>query len=112
MEFEILASVAMTAQSSPAKRDKGLAAIDEALAVREAMGLHPRNKVELASALDISKQALSTWAKVPPARALAIEQLLGVPRTILRPDIFGPHKGRYRYSVRVDQDRAHGGRRT
>jgi hypothetical protein len=90
--------------------DQGLVLIEEALAVRDAMGLHPRNKVELAAALSISKQALSIWRRVPPARVLAVEQLLDIPRTVLRPDIFGPHKGRYRYRVRVGAGRTHGGR--
>lgn len=102
-----LTSTAATSQPR-GERDQGLIVIEEALAVREAMGLHPRNKVELAQALSISKQALSTWDRVPPARVLAIEKLLDIPRTVLRPDIFGPHKGRYR--VRVKPGRAHGGR--
>lgn len=105
-----LSTASVATRSETTKTDQGIAIIEEALAVREAMGLHPRNKVELAGALGISKQALSTWAKVPPARVLVIEQLLDIPRTVLRPDIFGPHKGRYRYRVRVGTGRTHGGR--
>lgn len=105
-----LSTVSAVTKAEATKPDQGIVVIEEALAVREAMGLHPRNKVELATALGISKQALSTWVRVPPARVLVIERLLEIPRTVLRPDIFGPHKGRYRYRVRVEPGRTYGGR--
>jgi DNA-binding transcriptional regulator YdaS (Cro superfamily) len=38
----------------------------------------------------ITPQAVSQWDRVPPARVLTIEELTGISRHELRPDIFGP----------------------
>ncbi|WP_336810908.1 Cro/CI family transcriptional regulator [Bosea sp. MMO-172] len=46
--------------------------------------------VSLARHLGISSQAVSQWKRVPPGRALAVEQLSGVSRHDLRPDLYGP----------------------
>ena len=43
----------------------------------------------LALQLDISKQAVHQWKKVPAMRARAVEEITGIPREDLRPDIFG-----------------------
>lgn len=43
---------------------------------------------ELAKRLGISPAAVSTWKKVPWNRARAVERVTGVPREVLRPDIF------------------------
>lgn len=43
----------------------------------------------LADLLGVSKQAVHQWRKVPVARAKEIEQITGIPREELRPDIFG-----------------------
>jgi DNA-binding transcriptional regulator YdaS (Cro superfamily) len=45
---------------------------------------------KLAAALDISAQAISQWDEVPPLRVLAVEQVSGVPRHELRPDLYPP----------------------
>jgi DNA-binding transcriptional regulator YdaS (Cro superfamily) len=44
----------------------------------------------LAAAFDISPQAVNKWrwSVVPPDRVLTLEQLSGVPRTELRPDLY------------------------
>jgi DNA-binding transcriptional regulator YdaS (Cro superfamily) len=45
-----------------------------------------RNK--LARQLGISREAVSQWQVVPLGRCLTVEQLTGVPRHELRPDLF------------------------
>jgi DNA-binding transcriptional regulator YdaS (Cro superfamily) len=44
----------------------------------------------LARALKITHPAIMGWKRVPAERALAIEAITGVPRTMLRPDIYPP----------------------
>lgn len=45
----------------------------------------------LARALgDLTPQAISQWKVVPPDRVLKVEEITGVSRHKLRPDIFGP----------------------
>lgn len=48
----------------------------------------PRTKV--AGHLGITPQAISQWERVPVMHVLKIEQLTGVPRHELRPDIYPP----------------------
>lgn len=44
----------------------------------------------LADALGISPQAVGAWRlrKIPAERVLDIERITGVPRTVLRPDLY------------------------
>ena len=42
----------------------------------------------LAKPLGITEQAVSQWDEVPPLRVLAVEQVSGVPRHELRPDLY------------------------
>lgn len=42
----------------------------------------------IASPLGITVQAVSQWDEVPPLRVLAVEQVSGVPRHELRPDLY------------------------
>lgn len=42
----------------------------------------------LARSLGISQPAVSSWKRVPSDRVLAVEALTGVPRSILRPDLY------------------------
>lgn len=42
----------------------------------------------IAKPLGISEQAVSQWDEVPPLRVLAVEQVSGVPRHELRPDLY------------------------
>lgn len=44
----------------------------------------------LAEKLSIKSQAISQWDRVPVGRVLTIEELSGIPRTELRPDIYPP----------------------
>lgn len=39
-------------------------------------------------ALGVSPQAVSQWSRVPPNRVIALENLSGVPRHRIRPDIY------------------------
>jgi DNA-binding transcriptional regulator YdaS (Cro superfamily) len=43
---------------------------------------------KLARPLGISAQAILQWQEVPPLRVLAVEQISGVPRHELRPDLY------------------------
>jgi TorA maturation chaperone TorD len=42
----------------------------------------------LARGLGISQPAVSNWQRIPAERVLAVEALTGVPRTVLRPDLY------------------------
>lgn len=46
--------------------------------------------IDLAKTLQVSPQAISQWVRVPVTHVLKIEQLTGVPRHELRPDIYPP----------------------
>ncbi|TKT58333.1 helix-turn-helix domain-containing protein [Rhizobiaceae bacterium LC148] len=45
---------------------------------------------ELARRLGLTPAAVLQWDKVPATRVLAVEQVTGVSRHSLRPDVFGP----------------------
>jgi len=45
--------------------------------------------VAFSKALGLSRSAVSQWTRVPLERVAQVEQLTGVPRADLRPDIFG-----------------------
>jgi DNA-binding transcriptional regulator YdaS (Cro superfamily) len=46
----------------------------------------------LARAAGVSHQSVMKWKRVPPGRVLAVEELTGIPRHVLRPDIYPPSK--------------------
>ncbi|MDO6718837.1 YdaS family helix-turn-helix protein [Psychrosphaera sp. 1_MG-2023] len=48
---------------------------------------------QLAEALGITEQAIGKWKnkKIPASRIVELENLLGVPRQELRPDLYGEH---------------------
>lgn len=48
----------------------------------------------LARAIGISHQTISKWTRVPPIRVLAVEAATGIPREVLRPDIYPPERKR------------------
>ncbi|MBN9033714.1 MAG: helix-turn-helix domain-containing protein [Rhizobiales bacterium] len=45
---------------------------------------------ELARRIGITAAAVLQWPQVPPKRVLAVEEVSGVSRHILRPDLYGP----------------------
>jgi TorA maturation chaperone TorD len=44
---------------------------------------------ELARRIGISQPSVSNWSRVPAERVLSVEAATGVPRTLLRPDLYG-----------------------
>lgn len=44
---------------------------------------------KLGPALGITRQAVEDWDKVPPRHVLRVEELSGISRYALRPDIYG-----------------------
>jgi DNA-binding transcriptional regulator YdaS (Cro superfamily) len=44
----------------------------------------------------ITGQAIHQWAKVPPYRVLDVERVTGLPRSVLRPDLYPDEKTRQR----------------
>lgn len=46
----------------------------------------------LASELGITPGAISQWDKVPSGRVLEVERITGIPRHVIRPDIYPPER--------------------
>lgn len=44
----------------------------------------------LAGRIGVTPQALSQWRRVPARRVLDVERASGVPRHVLRPDLYPP----------------------
>ena len=44
--------------------------------------------VKLSEALGLSRAAASNWQEIPVNHVAKLEQLTGIPREVLRPDIF------------------------
>lgn len=44
----------------------------------------------LAARLGISSQAISQWFRIPHERVFEIEEITGIPRSVLRPDVYPP----------------------
>ncbi|MFZ4806124.1 MAG: transcriptional regulator [Hyphomicrobiaceae bacterium] len=63
-----------------ASRDEGLTA-----AIRAAGSIS-----RLAQLVGVSQPAVSEWKRVPVHRVVQVEQLTGLSRDFLRPDIFAP----------------------
>lgn len=49
-------------------------------------------RVTLAAALEINPSAISQWKDVPAERVLDVENITGISRHDLRPDVFGAPK--------------------
>ncbi len=67
-----------------------LVVIAKALEENKANEVYPSNWAELARVLGMSKQSISHWRYVPAegGYVLACEQLFGIPRHKIRPDIY------------------------
>jgi DNA-binding transcriptional regulator YdaS (Cro superfamily) len=48
--------------------------------------------VKLSLSLGLSRGAASQWKKIPAERVVEVERLTGVPREILRPDLYRVQK--------------------
>lgn len=59
---------------------------DALIQIRTQRGLRSR----IARELGITPGAVNQWATIPPHHVLAVEQITGISRHDLRPDIFGP----------------------
>lgn len=44
---------------------------------------------QLASQLGVARQAVYQWRRIPVDRVADVERITGIPRSELRPDIFG-----------------------
>ena len=49
-------------------------------------------RAKLAAALGCTRQTIYTWNSVPPGRVLAVSRATGIPRSVLRPDIYPPEE--------------------
>lgn len=58
------------------------------LAIRAARGV-----TELARRIGIAQPSVSNWSRVPAERVIAVEAATGVPRAVLRPDLYGEAPG-------------------
>jgi len=47
------------------------------------------NKNQLAKALNVSRQYISAWTKIPLAQIDKVAEITKIPKKILRPDIYG-----------------------
>jgi DNA-binding transcriptional regulator YdaS (Cro superfamily) len=74
------------------------------IAARNAGGV-----VKLAKALGCRHQAFYSWKKVPPGRVAAIARIAKVPRSEIRPDIFGRSSLSAACTPVADDTAAHGG---
>jgi DNA-binding transcriptional regulator YdaS (Cro superfamily) len=49
--------------------------------------------VKVGNRLQLTRQAVSRWEKVPAKHVLALEEMSGVSRYVLRPDVYGAAPG-------------------
>ena len=63
--------------------DVARAALAHAISVAKGPG-------KLGAAVGVSSQAISQWKQVPAQRVLLVERVTGVPRHMLRPDLYPP----------------------
>jgi DNA-binding transcriptional regulator YdaS (Cro superfamily) len=68
------------------KRAPRLDGLEQAIAAAGSM-------TALAMALGVTPQSVAGWVQVPAERCLAVEAATGIPRHVLRPDIYGPPPG-------------------
>lgn len=68
--------------------DPGYQALLKALHKRALSGDAVTTISDIARALDLSRQAVSRWERVPAKHVLRVEELTGVSRHVLRPDLY------------------------
>lgn len=56
---------------------------------------------KLAERLGLTVQAVSQWTRIPTDRCLDVERVTGIPRSELRPDLFGDLQSRKRQPARA-----------
>ena len=64
------------------------------LAISKAGGMRP-----LGRALGIAYQTIQRWKRIPAERVIAIEQVTGIPRERLRPDLYRAPRPRKRHEL-------------
>lgn len=47
-----------------------------------------KNKTQLAAKLGLSRQAVQKWTQIPTKHVLVLEEMTGIPRHEMRPDIY------------------------
>lgn len=81
--------LAMSAGDKASEReDRGMLAVVAELTARKLRGETPGTRTELAELLDVSKQAISGWKKIPPRHVSRVANVLKIPVHVLRPDVF------------------------
>lgn len=65
-------------QRGPIQTSPGLLQIRKTLGMQAALARH----------LNVTRQAIYDWPVVPIARLIEVEEFTGIPRELLRPDIF------------------------
>jgi DNA-binding transcriptional regulator YdaS (Cro superfamily) len=56
--------------------------------IQEAFDTSRGMRLRVAKALKITHGAVSQWKRVPAERVLTVEKVTGIPRHILRPDLY------------------------
>lgn len=68
--------------------DAGLKAVFKELDRRASEGERPWSKAGLAEEIGIQKQAINNWRKVPAERVPIVARILGLKKSVLRPDLY------------------------
>jgi DNA-binding transcriptional regulator YdaS (Cro superfamily) len=51
-------------------------------------------QAEIARGLGLSRAAITKWPRVPAERVVAVEKITGIPRQLLRPDLWATPRHR------------------
>jgi DNA-binding transcriptional regulator YdaS (Cro superfamily) len=51
-------------------------------------------QAEIARGLGLSRAAITRWQRVPAERVVAVEKITGIPRQLLRPDLWATPRHR------------------
>ena len=69
-----------------------LAVVSGDMDIKKLFAEHGIVKLHLARALGITHGAVNQWRRVPAERVVAVERITGIPREVLRPDVFAPER--------------------